>query len=75
MRRRTPELEAFSALTPSVHGGNVDVPDVRPGNAIYLPVRVPGALFCAGGCHAGQGQGELCGVALEIAARVTVRLR
>ncbi|HEY3111054.1 MAG TPA: acetamidase/formamidase family protein [Chloroflexota bacterium] len=68
-----PELEAISALTPFDHGGNMDVPDVRPGNSVYLPVRVPGALFFTGDCHAGQGDGELCGVALEITARVTVR--
>jgi len=67
-----PELEALSALTPFDHGGNMDVPDVKPGNTIYLPVRVPGALFFTGDCHAGQGQGELCGVALEITAKVTV---
>jgi acetamidase/formamidase len=50
----------------------MDVPDVKPGNTVYLPVRVPGALFFTGDCHAGQGQGELCGVALEITARVTL---
>jgi amidase len=68
-----PELEAISALTPFDHGGNMDVPDVRPGNTVYLPVRVPGALFFTGDCHAGQGEGELCGVALEITAKVTLR--
>jgi amidase len=68
-----PELEAVSALTPLDHGGNMDVPDVKPGNTVYLPVRAPGALFFTGDCHAGQGDGELCGVALEITARVTVR--
>ncbi len=67
-----PELEALSALTPFDHGGNMDVPDVKPGNTVYLPIRVPGALFFTGDCHAGQGQGELCGVALEITARVTL---
>src|SRR5919112_3059738 len=67
-----PELEALSALTPFDHGGNMDVPDVKPGNTVYLPVRVPRALFFTGDCHAGQGQGELCGVALEITARVTL---
>ncbi len=67
-----PELEALSALTPFDHGGNMDVPDVKPGNTVYLPVRVPGGLFFTGDCHAGQGQGELCGVALEISARVTM---
>lgn len=68
-----PEMEALSALTPFTHGGNMDVPDVRPGNVVYLPVRRPGGLFFTGDCHAGQGQGELCGVALEISAKVTLR--
>lgn len=67
-----PYLEALSALTPFDHGGNMDVPDVRPGNTIYLPVKVEGAHFFTGDVHAGQGQGELCGVALEIAAKVTL---
>jgi acetamidase/formamidase len=51
----------------------MDVPDVKPGNSVYLPVRVPGAFFFTGDCHAGQGDGELCGVALEITAKVTVQ--
>jgi amidase len=68
-----PMVEAISALTPFTHGGNMDVPDVKPGNSVYLPVNVPGALFYTGDVHAGQGQGELCGVALEIAAKVTLR--
>lgn len=66
-----PMLEALSALTPFDHGGNMDVPDVKPGNSIYLPVKVEGALLYVGDVHAGQGQGELCGVALEIAAKST----
>lgn len=68
-----PELEAISALTPADHGGNMDVPDTKPGNTVYLPVRVPGAYFFTGDCHAGQGDGELCGVALEITAKVTLK--
>lgn len=68
-----PMVEALSALTPFDHGGNMDVPDVKPGNSVYLPVNTPGALFYTGDVHAGQGQGELCGVALEIAAKVTLR--
>lgn len=67
-----PHIEAISALAPGDHGGNMDVPDVRPGHTIYLPVQVPGAHFFTGDCHAGQGQGELCGVALEISAKVTI---
>ncbi|GFN22324.1 acetamidase/formamidase family protein [Thermanaeromonas sp. C210] len=67
-----PELEAISALTPGYFGGNMDVPDVRPGNTLYLPVSNPGALFYVGDCHAAQGQGELCGVALEITGKATL---
>mgnify|MGYP000901785797 CR=1 FL=1 len=67
------DLEVISALTPYEHGGNMDSPDVKPGNIIYLPVAVEGAYFFTGDCHAKQGQGELCGVALEISAKVTLK--
>ena len=50
----------------------MDVPDVCPGNTVYLPVWNEGALFYTGDTHARQGQGELCGVALEITSKVTV---
>lgn len=68
-----PHIEAISSLAPGAHGGNMDVPDVTVGNAVYLPVHHPGALFYTGDAHAAQGQGEVCGVALEIAARGTFR--
>jgi amidase len=67
-----PDLEAISALAPGPFGGNMDVPDVKPGNTVYLPVWNYGALFYTGDCHARQGQGELCGVAMEITSKVTV---
>ncbi len=67
-----PHIEAISSLTPGAHGGNMDVPDVTIGNTLYFPVHHPGALFYTGDVHAAQGQGELCGVALEISARVTM---
>ncbi len=66
-------LEVISALTPYEQGGNMDSPDVCPGNIVYLPVEVEGAYFFTGDVHAKQGQGELCGVALEIAAKVTLK--
>ena len=67
-----PDLEAITALAPGPFGGNMDVPDVKPGNTVHLPVWNPGALVYTGDCHARQGQGELCGVALEITSKVTV---
>ena len=66
-----PHIEAISSLAPGAHGGNMDVPDATEGNTLYFPVHHPGALFFTGDAHAAQGQGELCGVALEIAARGT----
>jgi acetamidase/formamidase len=65
-----PDVEMLSALTPFTHGGNMDVPDVCAGNQLHLPVRVEGAYFFTGDCHAAQGEGEACGVALEISGKV-----
>lgn len=67
-----PALEVISSATPGPFGGNMDVPDVRPLNTIHLPVYNEGALFYVGDCHANQGQGEVCGVALEIPCRVSI---
>lgn len=53
-----PGLEALSALTPFTHGGNMDVPDVKAGHTLYLPVTVDGAYFFTGDCHAAQGRGK-----------------
>ena len=41
---------------------------------IYLPVNAPGALLYLGDCHAIQGDGELCGVALEHPTVTTVQV-
>jgi amidase len=68
----SPEIEAINSLTPAEHGGNMDVPDVKPGTTLHLPVYVKGALLYLGDCHAAQGDGELCGVAVEHRARVTL---
>jgi len=68
-----PAREAVSSLAPFENGGNMDAPDVKPGNIIYLPVSVDGAYFFTGDCHANQGEGELCGTALEISARVKLK--
>jgi len=68
-----PEVEAVSSLTPGRHGGNMDCPDIRPGNKLLLPVTRPGALFKLGDVHAVQGDGEVCGVAVEVDAVVTLK--
>jgi acetamidase/formamidase len=70
----SPEIEAISSLQPDYYGGNMDLPDVGPGAIIYLPVNKAGALLYLGDCHAVQGDGELCGVALEIPATVEIQI-
>lgn len=63
-----PNGEAISSLTPGTFGGNMDCPDVCPGNTVYLPCYNDGGLFYTGDCHAAQGDGEICGFALETTA-------
>ncbi len=69
----SPVYEAINTLTPGPHGGNMDCPDIRPGNTLILPVNQPGALFGLGDVHAVQGDGEVGGSAIEIPALVRLR--
>ena len=43
----------------------MDVRDLSAGSELYLPVEVTGALFSVGDTHAAQGDGEVCGTAIE----------
>lgn len=70
----SPEIEAISSLQPDYYGGNMDLPDVAPGAVIYLPVNAPGGLLYLGDCHAAQGDGELCGVAVEHPTVTTIQV-
>lgn len=70
----SPEIEAVSSLQPDYWGGNMDMPDVGPGAIIYFPVHHKDAYLYLGDCHATQGDGELCGVAVEIASTTTIQV-
>jgi acetamidase/formamidase len=61
-------------LPPSRWGGNLDTKHLVAGSTLYLPVGVEGALFSLGDTHAAQGDGEVCGTAIETAMDVVVRL-
>ena len=63
-----------SVVNPRRVGGNIDTRDIAVGSTLLLPVEVAGALFSCGDGHAAQGDGEICGVALETPMRITVRL-
>jgi acetamidase/formamidase len=68
------EPGAHSIVPPSRFGGNMDTKHLNPGSTLYLPVGVEGALFSLGDTHAAQGDGEVCGTAIETAMDVVLRL-
>ncbi len=70
----SPEIDSINSLTPDQHGGNMDLPDMGPGSITYLPVRTTGARLFIGDAHACQGDGEVCGTAVEYASTTTIRV-
>lgn len=70
----SPELDSINSLTPDNHGGNMDLPDMGPGSITYLPVRTQGARLFIGDAHACQGDGEICGTAVEFPSITTIRV-
>jgi acetamidase/formamidase len=65
---------ALSTIPPYRHGGNMDTKHLTKGARLYLPVEVDGALFSMGDGHAAQGDGEVCGTAIETPMHAAVRL-
>ncbi|MDX8531733.1 acetamidase/formamidase family protein [Mesorhizobium sp. VK25A] len=63
-----------SVVPPRRVGGNLDIRDLAAGTTLYLPVEVPGALFSVGDTHAAQGDGEVCGTAIESPMDVVLKL-
>jgi hypothetical protein len=55
-------------------GGNLDIRDLAAGTELYLPIEVEGALFSVGDTHAAQGDGEICGTAIESPMNVVLTL-
>jgi acetamidase/formamidase len=64
---------AHSTIPPHSAGGNMDTRDLTVGVDLYLPVQVKGALFSVGDTHAAQGDGEVCGTAIESPMTVTAK--
>jgi len=65
---------ALRTIPPRETGGNLDVPQARAGSTVFLPVDVAGALLSLGDVHFAQGDGEVCGTAIEAHGRVTIRV-
>ncbi|KAA0545265.1 acetamidase [Bacillus sp. BGMRC 2118] len=67
-----------STVVPRKWGGNIDCKELTAGSTLYLPIPVEGGLFSIGDGHAAQGDGEVCGPALEcpmdqVSVTLTVR--
>jgi acetamidase/formamidase len=69
-----PETGPRSTIPPDLHGGNMDTRHLVAGSTLYLPVFTPGARISMGDGHATQGDGEVCGTAIETPMRARVRL-
>lgn len=62
--------DSLSTIPPRTNGGNMDNNDLTAGTTVYFPVLVEGALFSIGDAHAVQGDGEVCGTAVEAPTRI-----
>ena len=67
------EAGLHSIVPPRACGGNLDIRDLAVGSTLHLPVQVEGALFSVGDTHAAQGDGEVCGTAIESPMELTVQ--
>ena len=68
------EAGTHSVVPPRRVGGNLDIKQLTQGSSLFLPVEVDGALLGIGDTHGAQGDGEVCGTAIESPMEVEVRL-
>lgn len=68
------EAGQHSVVPPRNVGGNMDIRDNCRGTTLYLPVEVRGALLSLGDTHAAQGDGEVCGTAIESPMSVEIKV-
>jgi formamidase len=66
--------EAVRTTPPRENGGNIDIRHLVAGTTVYLPVWQRGGLFSTGDAHFAQGDGEVCGTAIEMGATFAGRL-
>jgi formamidase len=65
--------EALRTVPPRETAGNVDIKQLTKGTHLLVPVYAPGGLFSAGDAHFAQGDGEICGTAIEMRGAIRVR--
>ncbi len=52
----------------------MDCIETKTGTKVFLPVFTKGAYLFMGHMHAAQGDGEICGSALETIGEITFRI-
>ena len=70
-----PEPGLHTIVPPRQNGGNMDIRHLTRGARLFLPVWVEGALFSIGDVHFAQGDGEVCGTAIEMRSVVHLEFR
>jgi amidase len=68
----TPLLRTPTGRT-GVHGGNMDIRYVAPGNIVYFPVFIEGGMLMLGDVHATMGDGEIA-IGVETGAEVKIKI-
>ena len=69
------EKGLHSVVPPRNCGGNIDIKNLTKGSKLYLPVQVDGGLLSLGDTHAAQGDGEVCGTAIESPMKVVIKIK
>ena len=62
--------QSVSSLYCGPFGGNMDLPLIRAGATVFLPVCRDGALLMMGDIHAAQGHGEIIGGGIETSGKI-----
>jgi acetamidase/formamidase len=70
-----PERGSFDMIPPQRFGGNMDNKLLGKHAKLYLPVLRDGALLSVSDPHASQGDGEVCGTAIETTATARIKTR
>ncbi len=63
-----------ASITPTNAAGNIDVRYLGAGSTLIVPVFNEGALLSAADGHALQGEGEICGTAIECPMEMSIKV-
>jgi len=63
-----------SIVPPRNCGGNLDIKELSKGAVVRFPIQVKGGLLSLGDTHAAQGDGEVCGTAIESPMKVIIKI-